>query len=464
MICPKCGNESDKNICKSCNVDINEFIRVDNKSVVYYNQGLELARENNITEAIIMLKKSIQFNSTNIIALNLLGLCYDKIGRIADASKYWILSCLVEENNVAADYLEEVEKNLAVREKINDSIVMYNKALSYARQGSEDMAIIQLKKAIDLNPSLIDAINLLALCHMRTNAVEAAIKCAKKVLDIDCGNKTAIQYIESLNGGKIKSTKVAKVKSIQPSAVSQNLNINPIAMDYNGKTKKNNSSIAPAMGFLFGALCVSIFSFYVLMPSVEKSAKDTMASQTEFYELEKNKFETELSDKESKINELELRLSNLEEENNQNINSLNLMIAENQVRQANDLYKDGNYVDAALIIFETNSEHVVGEDIDTYITVRDGTYEKASLELYNRAIRSYDNQQYEQSLIELEKSVDLGGMDTVYYDDILYYKGRNYELLSDIKTALDYYNTLVLDYPTSDFLSRAESRINRIND
>ena len=56
-----------------------------------------------------------------------------------------------------------LQKNAREMEKCNDAVRMYNQAITYLKQGSDDLAIIQLKKSIDNNPNFIDAYNLMTL-------------------------------------------------------------------------------------------------------------------------------------------------------------------------------------------------------------------------------------------------------------------------------------------------------------
>lgn len=49
-------------------------------------------------------------------------------------------------DNLASRYLDEVQKNQARLDSVNQTIKKYNQALLYCKQNSRDLAIIQLKK------------------------------------------------------------------------------------------------------------------------------------------------------------------------------------------------------------------------------------------------------------------------------------------------------------------------------
>ena len=54
---------------------------------------------------------------------------------------------------------------------MNQAIKKYNIALDCAKQGNHDLAIIQLKKVVSLNPHFIRALQLLALIYMKKQGV-----------------------------------------------------------------------------------------------------------------------------------------------------------------------------------------------------------------------------------------------------------------------------------------------------
>ena len=62
--------------------------------------------------------------------------------------------------------LESIEKNNpGISEEVKKSVLLYNNALDNLKMDSEDIAVIELKKAISLNPEFYEAINLLGLCY-----------------------------------------------------------------------------------------------------------------------------------------------------------------------------------------------------------------------------------------------------------------------------------------------------------
>ena len=122
----------------------------------YYNEGLARANVRNLSGAIESLNKSLRYNKMNIQARNLLGLVYFEVGETVSALSEWVISrSLQNEENDAERYLNAIQKNSAKLETINQTIKKYNQALQYCRQNSQDLAAIQLKKVLSLNPRLV---------------------------------------------------------------------------------------------------------------------------------------------------------------------------------------------------------------------------------------------------------------------------------------------------------------------
>ena len=168
MKCPVCGYIfKSGNVCPDCGTDIVLYNKTRAISDRLYNAGLKCANDRDLTGAIDSLKKSVMVNKFNTKARNLLGLVYFEKGLVADALREWVMSSnLDKQDKTAGEYLEKLQKNARELEKMNDALRLYNLAIQYMGQHSEDLALIQLKKAIAYNPKLVDAYNLAALCNM----------------------------------------------------------------------------------------------------------------------------------------------------------------------------------------------------------------------------------------------------------------------------------------------------------
>ena len=165
MNCYYCGAHLDSmDTCPSCEADVKIWKKIVSISNKLYNDGLERAQARDLSGAVEYLKMSLRYNKMNIEARNLLGLVYFEMGEVVKALSEWIISKnIMPENNIASEYIERLQQNANKLDVINQTIKKYNDSLQCCRKGSEDVAVIQLKKILNQNPKLIKGYHLL-LC------------------------------------------------------------------------------------------------------------------------------------------------------------------------------------------------------------------------------------------------------------------------------------------------------------
>ena len=201
MRCYRCNSVlSGNDFCNSCGADVAVYKKIVKLSNAYYNMGLVKAQIRDLTGACELLRRSVRFDKRNINARNLLGLVYFEMGEAVQAFSEWIISKNIQpEKNIADDYIKRLQSNPVRLDTINQTIKKYNYALNYAKQGSDDLAVIQLKKVLNTNPNLIKGHLLLALMYMKKGDYERARKPIMKTLKIDTNNPLAKKYLKEIN-------------------------------------------------------------------------------------------------------------------------------------------------------------------------------------------------------------------------------------------------------------------------
>lgn len=457
MNCPKCGIATDDNTCPNCKTDILQYALIDKMSFEAYNRGLSFAKEGDISNAIVELEKSVKYNSTNITALNLLGICYDRVGRIADASKYWIRSCLAFEDNVAQEYLKSVEDEITKREKLNESIKMYNQALVYLKQGSFDIASIQLKNAVDRNPNFVEAMDLLALVHIKQGNNDRAIQLLKKVLKIDAKNETATRYLSSLNYKNIN--KVSDKKS------NSNKNVN---VQYKNTVNTNSSNTSyvnrqTLFAFGLGLLFMLLVHIFLVIPNIRNGYVNDTRDSEKTFKSQITQQDTMIDSKDQEITNLQSENARLQEEQAQlqsEYDSLNVYVS---LSKAQDFLDAGDYLSSANAIYSINTASVAADQIDQYNSIKNKSYPNASKSLYDSGVTKYGQQKYQEALQDFNLSIQYGGTEKSYYPSTLFYLGRCYESLGDNDKAKVYYEKILNEYPNDDTSYSAKSRLNVIS-
>ncbi|MCL1878209.1 MAG: hypothetical protein FWF80_05080 [Defluviitaleaceae bacterium] len=267
MKCPNClKNFSGGVKCPACKVDTVLYMGTVRLSDRLHNKGLERLRVGDLFHGIELLTKSIAINKNNVPSRNLLGLALFEVGHVGEALKHWIVSqSMLKEDNLATKYIESVNKNARKLEGLNDAVDMYNQALEHIRHKSDDLAIIQLKKAVEINPRFVDALNLLTLCYLIQNERERAATAAERVLSLDIMNPVALNYYAIIFPGKKPSRQASTKPKGQPIPKGPYKTI-----DLEEK-KKKNFHVAELFMFIIGIAVASAALYFLLVPALRRS-------------------------------------------------------------------------------------------------------------------------------------------------------------------------------------------------
>lgn len=267
MRCPRCdANVSDTaTLCSFCGQDLSVVQYVRRVSNSYYNMGLEKAEVRDLSGAIVVLKKSLQFDKKNTNARNLLGLIYYEMGETVAALSEWVLSKYLQPEENAADYyIDTIQKNQTALDATNQTIKKYNSALAAAQAGNEDLAIIQLKKVVSLNPHFVRAQQLLALLYIHDGDYHKAAKCLNRARRIDFNNTTILRYMQEVGDRAAGSAeREAPKKTLKKDPLS---NVTPV-----GTYKEEKRSLMPVVYVIIGAIVGIAISFILLWPTMKKS-------------------------------------------------------------------------------------------------------------------------------------------------------------------------------------------------
>ncbi|MCR5584508.1 MAG: hypothetical protein K6F63_03615 [Lachnospiraceae bacterium] len=201
MNCPRCGYKivGHRRRCENCGQDLRPYESLRKLSNKLYNEGLAEAQVRNLSGACDKLKRSLEYNKENIDARNLLGLVYYELGETVAAIVEWVISTNISKNDNPADaLLEKVQGDANEFREAKSAVKKFNIALDMAKQGNDDLAMMQLKKVTALNDHYVRAFLLLSLLQIKHGEYENAKKNLKRVLKVDVGNLDARRYMNEL--------------------------------------------------------------------------------------------------------------------------------------------------------------------------------------------------------------------------------------------------------------------------
>ncbi|MDO5156015.1 MAG: tetratricopeptide repeat protein [Eubacteriales bacterium] len=326
MECLNCGAPVLENgHCSSCGMSHKLLAKAYNTSNYYYNLGLDRASVRDLTGAIDALNLALKYNKQNINARNLLGLVHYEMGEIVLGLTHWVVSAnyLPSKENIAHKYIDEVQADPLKLEEANQLAKQFNQALLHAKQGTRDLAFIQLKRILSSYPHFVKGYLLLALLYMESGNKDKAKKALKRVLRIDKNNTLAIRYFTEMGmapreimGMKESSVRIdvnsayndeEPFKTDLETLVEKSLenidNLDKEIASYKDVNHNKFNLLYVLVGLILGVL---VFWVLVLPTKLSHANKSNREEQIAYSE--------ELSGKDVTISDLEQQVSSLQKE------------------------------------------------------------------------------------------------------------------------------------------------------
>ncbi len=280
MKCYYCNAELDyRSVCPECGKDVRVWKKVCSISNRLYNEGLEKAQVRDLSGAVSSLRLSLKYNKANRDARNLLGLVYYETGDAVAALSEWVISqSLQEKDNPASELIEKVRKNARELSDVNQSLKKFNQSLTYCRHNDLDLAEIQLKKVISLNPKLVKGQQLMALVYMEKKRYDLAQRCLRQAHRIDAGNTQTIRYLRECrrhmrrNGTRMKPQDGPGGDDTIAYESENDLIIRP-------KKMTDHSMVRTVASLAIGAAIGIAFVYFLIVPQVAQSANADAVSR-----------------------------------------------------------------------------------------------------------------------------------------------------------------------------------------
>lgn len=460
MFCYNCGcHLSEHDFCTACGADVSLYKRIMHVSNMYYNEGLEKAGVRDLTGAVTSLRQSLKFNKDNIEARNLLGLVYFEMGEVVAALSEWVISKnLRSDKNIADDYINRIQSNSSRLDSINQTIKKYNQALVYCIQDSKDLAVIQLKKVLSLNPRFIRAHQLLALLFMDSEEWERAERELHKCMDIDRNNTQTLRYLKEVELMLVPDENVRQpAKRKKDDTIRYQRDNEVIIQPMNVKEpKRGGASTLVNLGL--GLIIGLAVTYFLLVPAAESNARIEAQKDTA-------KVSDQLNAKTVRVQELEAEIENLSGEIERLNQELEHIVGADGTLQT---------IDALLM---AASAYLETEDLEATASSLEAIAQTVNLEdtsegfqsLYRMLLaaigpdlsRLYYDQGYEAYRTEdFATAIDLLSK-AVYYDetnaDALFQLGRAYHRNNDTVNAIATYDRVLELFPETTNARSAQS-------
>ncbi|MCR5754749.1 MAG: tetratricopeptide repeat protein [Acetatifactor sp.] len=464
MFCYNCGcHLSEHDFCTACGADVSLYKKIMYVSNRFYNDGLEKAAVRDLSGAVNSLRQSLKFNKNNIDARNLLGLVYFEMGEVVAALSEWVISKnMRSDKNIADDYINMIQSNPTRLDSINQTIKKYNQALVYCLQDSKDLAVIQLKKVLSLNPKFIRAHQLLALLYMDAEDWDHAQRELKKCENIDRNNTLTLRYskeVEQMLAPEDGTKQTPKHK--KDDVVRYQRDNEVIIQPLNVKEQKNSGAstlINIGIGLVIGLAAM----YFLVVPSIISNANNE--SQKTIKDIG-----NQLDVKTSRIQELESELDSIKADNDSLQKELEAFVGTDGTIKTMDSLLEAaqNYLDTEDAVstaeyLETIAEGVnLEETSDSFKGLYNILVQKigptVSATYYSTGYSAYKDEDYQTAIVNLKKAV--------FYDakngDALYNLGNAYRMSENAQEAIPIYQKVVENFPGTEKARKSQQYLDQ---
>ena len=324
------------------------------------------------------------------------------------------------------------------------------------RAGSEDIAIIELKKAVALNPSFNEALNLLAICYAYVGENDKAVELLNRVVEAEHNSVQAVKYLNDLEGpssySEIENRKVKKKN-------------NPVTKTKVEKNARAKSDIQKALvtigkglvsdptkyilGSIVGLVAGLFIGFLVFSSAGGDNHGDTIvdmpSQQTDTKTVEEDKDVAEnTADK-------DMEIKNLSDE-------LSYYKSVVQLFEADKLAAEKNYEAAASLLLTLKTVEMRGSEKERFDSLYKNVVPKVTDKLFNEGNKLMTSRKYEEA-IEKFKKILLYGLDVPNMDRNLYYTGKCFTSLNDTANAIDSFQKVKDNFPGTRYAQYSENRL-----
>jgi tetratricopeptide (TPR) repeat protein len=450
--------------CERCGNDLTIYKKVFSASNHFYNDGLARAKVRDLSGAIISLRKSLELNKLNINARNLLGLVYYEMGEMVAAISEWVISKHFKpEDNDADEYINKVQSNLTKLDSLNQAIKRYNTALGFAKQGSDDLAIIQLKKVVNLNVNFIRAYQLLVLLLIKTGEKDKARKYLQKIAKIDVTNTTTLKYLKEIEVAAAVKDLNSNPEAEQPPSTGA---IMPIS-----SYREDKPNVMAYVNLVIGIVIGLAVAAFLIVPTIKKNVtSDNDSGYADIgYTAE------QIQQKDDLITQLQAEKEQLEKDKKDlqtQIDTLNKAedkdiytgLIETTIVYMAELEKSKSQQDLITVadslanIDDTKLEAEAAKQL--YQDLKTVTFPEAAKNHYEKGHSLYTQGKYEEALVQLKQAMKFDPEDV----DAVYFAARAYHRLDDKSNAAVYYNQVINDFPDSSRVADANDYLKDVQE
>ncbi len=428
------------------------------QSNYWYNDGLKRAKIRDTSGAIASLRRSLQYNRENIAARNLLGLVYYGRGEVVEALVEWIISRnFRQRDNIANEYLRNVQNSSRELKTINQAIKRYNQCLNYCAQGAEDMAMLQLKKVVSLHPTFLKAYQLLALLYLQSGQYAQARQMLKEARKLDTTNEKTLRYLQELKRVYGRGQKGGRTEDAGKNEVVEYKRGNDtlIAPRHSAPRRSGGGVLNLLIGILIGASVV----WFLVAPAMQESRAAQANKEILDYSERIGSLEAQISAQTRMLDSYRATSADTEAAAQ---NAASTLDSYENLMNVSEQYQSRGYSEDVMAetLLNVNRDALGEKGQAMYDELAGNIFSYACRILYNAAIESYNVANYDLAADNLDKVVR---MDESYEGgNALLHLGLSCRRRGDTEAATRHLNRVVELFPDTDYAGTAREELDAI--
>ena len=374
----------------------------------------------------------------------------------------WVISKnLRPKKPLAEDDCDLIQTNQNRLDTINQTIKKYNQALTYCNQDSLDLAVIQLKKVLSLNPKFIRAHQLLALLYINSEEWERARRELTKCREIDTNNTATQRYLKEVEemlvpeeGVKQSSRKKQKTDDIVKYQSGNETIIQPVNIrEGKGVTSLLNLGIGVIIG-------IAIAIFLILPARIQASRADIDEDLRKVSEQSDAKTAT-IDELQQQVNELTKKNGDLQQDLEAYLGTDGKLRSVESLLKAADAYLTNP---EEVTVVADYLEEIVQDDTeggdgnsesfeDLYNTLLALVGPSVAQAYYDDGYEAYRQENYADAILNLEKAFKYDAAN----GDALYNLANSYYRTGEEEKAKDAYLQVIELFPNTEKASKSEA-------
>lgn len=348
------------------------------------------------------------------------------------------------------------ENGVVITDSIRNSIILYNKAIDSLQAGSEDIAIIELKKAIAINPSFNEALNLLGICYGYIHDDSKASEMFQRVMDAEKNSVLAMKYMDGLKGtGSAEATKGRKkVQKAAPAPARASI---PPKEPAHAPAHLRSIPKFGNTGYVISAAAGAVIMLILCLIFMGGGGKDEAGSRVDAASPATTAVDTYKA-KYDKLNQEYTKVkASLEEANHE----VDYYRNAGKLSEVESLAAAKNYEAAADLLVMLKTLELKSPEKERFDSLYATVMPAAAKVLHEQGYKLYTQKKYGDAVAKLGK-IQTYGTDYRKIDAVLYVLGKCYVELKDNQNALAAFEKVVTAYPNSSYAKYSRTWINSI--